>query len=330
MSNRVMLRLSFTQKLGLITGSLTVVAPIMVGILNGPAQAQSSQIATQPVRSAQAAAETPGPQLSSTPKFEVASIKPCKANFVPRAGRAGGASGSSPALLREDCATVSELIRQAYVEYASGRGSFSPQLTPIQGGPNWINDERYEIDAKAEGAPGQGMLRGPMLQTLLQDRFNLKIHHANREVPVYALTVAKGGAKLQPTKEGSCVPWDSAPAAPGVQFCGLPKRGDKGLHLIGATMADLCKILSVPEISDRPTIDKTGITGTFDIQLPGPRDLRGGASAATDPAARSAMDDPSPFEAMRTAIKPFGLNLERAKGGGEFLVIDHVERPSEN
>ena len=88
------------------------------------------------------------------------------------------------------------------------------------------------------------------------------------------------------------------PAAPGVQFCGLPKPGDKGLHLIGATMADLCKILSVPEISDRPTIDKAGITGMFDIQLPGPLELWGGASTPADSAAPSARDDSSPFEAM--------------------------------
>jgi len=326
-----MLRLSFTQKFALITAAITAIAaPIMVGFLNAPARAQSSQIATQPAQAGQSPAEAPRPQASTTPKFEVVSVKACKADLRPGAGRGGTASGNSPATLREDCATVSELIRQAYVEYASEQGSTFPQLVPIQGGPSWINFERYEIDAKAEGAPGQGMLRGPMLQTILQDRFNLKIHRDSRDVPVYALTVAKGGVKLQPTKESSCVPMDSTPAAPGVQFCGMPRRGDKGLHLIGATMADLCKILSVPEISDRPTIDKTGITGMFDIPLPGPRELRGSASTPADPAAPVASDDSSPFEAMRAALQAFGLNLERAKGGGEFLAIDHVERPSGN
>lgn len=320
MSNRVMIRLNFTPKLTLITAAIIAVAvPVMISLLNAPARAQSSQIAPQP-----------RPQPSTTPSFEVVSIKPCKTDPSPRGGRAGGASGNSPAILRENCATVSELIRQAYLEYASGRGSTFPQLIPIQGGPNWINSERYEIDAKAEGAPGQGMLRGPMLQTLLQDRFHLKIHRDSREVPVYALTIAKGGVKLQPTKEGSCVPWGSTPPAPGVQFCGMPKRGDKGLHLIGATMVDLCKILSAPEVSDRPTIDKTGLTGMFDIPLPSPGELRGGALTPADPAAPVAVDDPSSFEAIRTAIQTFGLNLERAKGGGEFLVIDHVERPSGN
>jgi uncharacterized protein (TIGR03435 family) len=232
--------------------------------------------------------------------------------------------------LRENCATVSDLIRQAYVEYASGRGSIFPQMVPIQGGPNWIDSERYEIDAKAEGAPGQGILRGPMLQALLQERFNLKIHRETRDVPVYALTVAKGGIKLEPSNPGSCVPWDSTPPAPGVQFCGQPKPGVPGFHLIGATMADLCKILSVPEISDRPTIDKTGLTGRFDISLPSIRELRAGASTTSDPAAPVVVDDSSPFEGMRGALQRFGLILERAKGGGALLVIDHVERPSGN
>jgi uncharacterized protein (TIGR03435 family) len=169
-----------------------------------------------------------------------------------------------------------------------------------------------------------------MLQTILQERFHVTIHRDHRDVPVYALTVAKGGLKLQPAKEGSCVPIDSTPAAPGVQFCGMTRRGDRGLHLIGATMEDLCKILSAPEISDRLTIDKTGITGMFDIPLPGLRELRGGASTSTDPAAPFAVDDSSPFDAIRAAIQSFGLNLERAKGSGEFLVIDHVEKPSGN
>jgi uncharacterized protein (TIGR03435 family) len=95
--------------------------------------------------------------------------------------------------------------------------------------------------------------------------------------------------------------------------------------LIGATMADLCKVLSTPEISDRPTIDKTGLAGMYDIQLPGPGELRGpgAGGTASDPSSDS-------FDAIRAAVEKLGLKLERAKGPGEFLVIDHVERPSEN
>jgi hypothetical protein len=175
MPNRVIRRRSFIQKFARITAMIAAIAaPIMIGFLNAPARAQSSQIAPQPAQAGQSPAEAPRSRPSTTPGFEVVSIKPCKAG-LPGAGRAGAASGSSPAILRENCVTVSDLIRQAYVEYGSGQGSTFPQLVPIQGGPNWINSERYEIDAKAEGAPGQGMLRGPMLQALLQDRFNLKM-----------------------------------------------------------------------------------------------------------------------------------------------------------
>jgi uncharacterized protein (TIGR03435 family) len=176
-----------------------------------------------------------------------------------------------------------------------------------------------------------------MPQALVEERFKLKIRHATRKVPVYALTVAKGGPKLQPSTPGSCVPLDYSLPTPYPQWCGLPKRGDPGLHLIGATIADLCRILSAPEISDRQTIDKTGIAGMFDIQLPGPGELHrggsdGGTAKSTEPAAIPTAPDPSAdsYEAIRTAVQELGLNLERAKGPGEFLLIDHVERPSEN
>jgi len=202
---------------------------------------------------------------------------------------------------------------------------------PISGGPAWINSDQFEIEAKAENAQGQGMMRGPMLQALLEDRFKLKIRRETREVPVYALTVAKGGLKLQASRAGSCVPLDFSLPAPHPQFCGMPKLGEPGFHLIGATMADLCKLLSAPEILERAVIDKTGIAGMFDIQLPGPRELREGLGVALLEVPTPATDSSSDFfEGTRAAVQKLGLNLERAKGPGEFLVIDHVEKPSEN
>jgi uncharacterized protein (TIGR03435 family) len=259
---------------------------------------------------------------AQAPKFDVASIKPCQTADGGGRGRNGGAV--SPGRLALNCSTVQNFIRRAYVDYANGRQNFLAQV-PIEGGPAWINSERYTIEATAEGTPGQAMLNGPMLQGLLEERFKLKIRRERREVPVYALTVAKGGPRLQPADPGSCVPLDYSLPTPYPEFCGAPKRGDPGLHLIGATMADLCKVLSTPEISDRPTIDKTGLAGMYDIQLPGPGELRGpgAGGTASDPSSDS-------FDAIRAAVEKLGLKLERAKGPGEFLVIDHVERPSEN
>lgn len=152
------------------------------------------------------------------------------------------------------------------------------------------------------------MLRGPGMQALLEERFKLKIRHESRAVLVYALTVAEGGPKLEPSKDG-CRPLE----LDGPQWClGLPKRGDPGFLMRGATMAELCKFLSLPDMLDQPTIDKTGISGRFDITLPG----RPGEVQSVEP--------------LRTATQKLGLDLQPAIGSGEFLVIDSVERPSEN
>jgi uncharacterized protein (TIGR03435 family) len=77
-------------------------------------------------------------------------------------------------------------------------------VVPIKGGPDWIHSEVYEITAKAEGLLGVEMMQGPMLQALLEDRFQLKIHRETNGGPVYALTLAAGGSKLKPFQEGTC------------------------------------------------------------------------------------------------------------------------------
>jgi uncharacterized protein (TIGR03435 family) len=78
---------------------------------------------------------------------------------------------------------------------------------PIERLPSWADSERYTIEAKPQGNPGVGIMRGPMLQALLEDRFALKIRRETREGRVYLMTVAKGGSKLQPF-HGGCTPFD--------------------------------------------------------------------------------------------------------------------------
>jgi len=194
-------------------------------------------------------------------------------------------------------------------------------------------------------------MNGLMLQALIEDRFKLKLHHDTREVPVYALTVAKSGFKLRPVKEGNCIPIDSTKpsdaskmqaaflarqAAP--NFCGLAWiKGIDGravrLEMIAASLAELSDYLG--GVMDRPLIDKTGITGRFDFHLEfapdetTPRLLHGGDDL--DAASPAAFADDSAGPSVFTAVQQrLGLKLEPAKGPGEFLVIDHVERPSEN
>ena len=263
-------------------GLATLAAPIVIGVLNAPqVHAQSEP----------------------RPKFETVTIKPCEPYAaLPR----GGAATVSPNGVTLHCVVVSELIRQAYVEFANGRlnNDVLARIPTIEGGPRWINSDGYQIDAKAEGAPGGDMLRGPAMQALLEERFKLKIRHESRDVPVYALAVAEGGPKLEPSKEGC-----RSLELNALQFClGAPNGGEPGFRLKGVTMAELCKFLSLR--SDRPAIDKTGITGRFDIPLPGHP------------------DEVQTFEPLRSAVQKLGLDLQQAKGPGEFLVIDSVERPS--
>jgi uncharacterized protein (TIGR03435 family) len=206
---------------------------------------------------------------------------------------------------------------------------------PIEGGPAWIHSERYSINAKSESKATPEMMQGPVLQALLEDRFKLKIHRETREIPVYVLAVAKGGLKLQQFKEGSCTsrpPIDlTKPPAPppplpsGGKYCanvGTLKGPNMVVNVDGATLDDFAKIFL--RSVGRPVISKTAITGKFNFHL----------EYAPDEALRRLLPNdlgeptaPSIFTALQEQL---GLKLESAKGPGQFLVIDHVERPSEN
>jgi uncharacterized protein (TIGR03435 family) len=264
------------------------------------------------------------------PKFEVASIRLCTSGNTGKTSAASGRdpSNSSPDRLTLNCQSVSRMIRSAYVT----NGQFKPlDQTPIEGGPVWIDSDRYQIAAKAEGTPGQETMRGPMLRALLEDRFKVKVHRETREVPVYSLTVAKNGPKLKAFQEGSCVILDSSkPALPEkpIPFCGLAQRKRNGLTVTwqvhGGSLDDLSRALGSD--LDRIVINRTAIAGKFDFHLEFAPD-------ETTPVLKSwlAAADPSGGPSIFIAIQQqLGLKLESAKGPREFLVIDSIERPSEN
>jgi bla regulator protein BlaR1 len=313
MTNRVTLNLNFTRKLTLaVLGMAALAAPAVVGILNAPIiRAQSAG-----------------------PKFEVASIKLCTSG---EGGRSGSGRGSampsppSPDRLEMNCETVAGLIQRAY-------GGRPP--VPVSGGPAWVTSDRYRIEAKAEGPQSRETLNGPMLQALLEDRFHLRMVRESKEVPVYAMTVAKGGPKLQRAVEGACL---SDPAkirearAAGQKPvpCGIyfgKKKDAPGIvtaNTRGTSLTSIAKNLS--DLLDRPVIDKTGLTGTFDLyaefvpdeSTPG---LLGRAMFAPP---EGVAPDPGP-SFIPALQQQLGLKLEPAKGPRDFLAIDHVERPSEN
>jgi uncharacterized protein (TIGR03435 family) len=273
---------------------------------------------------------------TATPKFEVVSIKPCRDGDF-QAGRGGGGGMRlSPGLLIVNCETVARLIPQAYLNSAE-RAIADPHFVrllrqTVRGGPSWIDSDLYRIEAKTEGDPGNEMMLGPMMKALLENRFRLKIHRETREIPVYALSVASGGPKLRAAQNGSCVPVDRdhpftppAEGQPMPRVCGGVQGTNDGLETYGQTMAGLC--LQLAGRLDREVIDKTGITGMFDIHLEAPRGyLFAGLEADGAPA-----PDPSDiFAAFQNAVRKLGLRLERTRGPDQFLVIDHVEKPSEN
>jgi uncharacterized protein (TIGR03435 family) len=293
---------------------------------------------------------------AQTAKFDVVSIKPCNPGDIPVMGGRGGGAGRinwSPGRLNAECQTVDHLIRDAYLRYADGKPwpvlipghKFAPiserlAAQPIKGSPAWISSSLYTVDARTVAAAGEEMMRGPMLQALLESRFKLKIHREDIAVPVYELTATKGGARLQVAQTGSCfvVDPDHRPAlqgqAPSAFPCGLfvPSRRNEGFDANGTTIAGLCRNLSI--VLDRDVVDKTGIAGVFDIHL----ELHwersaadGGQTAADAGAGPAALPDPSEmFGQLRTALQKLGLKLESSKESGKALAIDNVERPSEN
>jgi uncharacterized protein (TIGR03435 family) len=254
------------------------------------------------------------------PQFEVASMKPSGGG----PGRMFG--GRGPGMFNTENMPVKGLITQAY-----GVKGFQ-----ISGGPSWIDSDGYTITAKmsGEGAPKERFEKVMlMLQVLLEDRFQLRFHRATKEMPIYGLTVAKSG-KLPPA---DCVPFDEknrpAPPAPGqppIRFCGNIRGGRSGpnstMDAWGITTADLIRWLS--DVTGRTIVDKTGFTGTFDVKLEylpemaqNAKPMGDGLPAAVENAA------PSVFTALQERL---GLKLESERGPVEILVIDRIERPTEN
>jgi bla regulator protein blaR1 len=313
MRHRMVQKLSRGKKL-LLAGlaMLAVAAPTTVGVLTAPS-----------IR-----AQSPPPAAVPRPKFEVASIKPCVVQPQPDSGSRPGGRGAGaapglgdPELFRTPCIPLRALIQLAYIRYANGSaGGTKLNDRPPQGGPAWIDSERFIIDAKPATPQTRATMAGPMLQALLEERFNLKIHRETKEIPAYALVVAKGGPKLQATPEGSCTPDDPQgprPVVPGQPPpCGYYGGDPEGIKAVGVTIDTLCDPIST--LVHRKVINRTGLTGLFnfnlDVNVPPP----------------DALDDPTAFDATITALQRLGLRLESTKSAAEFIVIDHIERPTPN
>lgn len=294
-----------------------------------PAQRPSAQGPVKPF------AAQPPAQPAARPRFDVVSIKPCKPGSASGVPARGG--DSSPGRLRIGCGILADtdnigLIQVAYNRYASGQLT-STKVIPIEGGPDWIHSERFEIDAKSDGHPSILMMEGPMMQTILEDRFKLKLHRETRQGPVYELALGKGSPKLKPLQDGSCTPavvGRPLPLLPdGQHRCRNMVSPRGSVDIEGGTLSMLAGFLGM--VLDRPVIDKTGITSYFEIHLVfSPDDSAAPRPVTADPGAPAAVMAPDASRIFQAIQEQLGLRLVPAKGPVDVLVIDHIERPSEN
>ncbi len=256
------------------------------------------------------------------PEFAFTSVKPNHTGCCTTwgAGNRGGGGGGKNV-------TLKELMGFAY----------RLQQFQISGGPRWISSDRFDIEGKAEGRNADFDQVRLMLQSLFEDRFKLKVHRETKQSSVYALVVGKDGSKIKLSRDQSPENVDG-PSPPGAG----PNHGAIRIgvgNLVGnaVTLSWFATMLS--QRMDRLIIDKTNLAGRFDIRLqwvptPGenPFDQGGNRLPASiiDMSGTAVALDPSGPSIFSAIQEQLGLKLESAKAPVDVLVIDHVERPSEN
>jgi uncharacterized protein (TIGR03435 family) len=301
-----MRRLNFRRGLMLLlAGSLAVAAPGVLGQTSAAAGGAAQSDVTSDVK---------------VPAFDVVSIKPNKSDsgMVRIMGKPDGYSASNVSLKM--------LIQSAY--------GIREDL--ISGAPSWADSARFDIDAKVAGSDVDALKkltpeqRRLILQPLLADCFKLKIHTETKQLPVYELVVAKGGSKLKEATPGDTYA-NGIKGPDGVGRGGMMRVGRGQLNAQAVPMTSLANMLS--QQLHRTVLDKTGLTGKYDIELnwtpdQGPDPMFKGPEGAPQ-RSDSAPDasGPSIFTALQEQL---GLRLQSAKGPVETIVIDHVEMPSEN
>jgi uncharacterized protein (TIGR03435 family) len=250
------------------------------------------------------------------PSFEVASVKATASGacIVSIANQPGGRFIAT-------CMPLRGLIANAY----------HVRDFQIIGGPGWMASDRWSIEARAaeQSVPNTPELMALRLQSLLEERFQLKLRRETRELPTFALIVAKGGPKIKQSEDQSppqengdtkalvTVFRPGEPIPRGAMRKGI---GEIEAHAIG--LAELAQTLSAQ--LKRNVMDNTGLTGLYDIKLKWAPEIGQVRTPFGQPAESSG---PSIFTAVQEQL---GLKLESIKGPTEVLVIDSVQKPSEN
>ncbi len=238
------------------------------------------------------------------PAFEVATIKPSNPEAQ---GQGINVNRSGDFTTRNT--PLSELIKFCY-------GVHGKQVT---GGPSWLESERFDILAKPDtpGMPNVNQLKS-MVQKLLAERFGLEFHREKRELSAYVITVDKAGVKMTKAQ-------GNRPPLPG--FGG---RGPGAIGVQNATMAEFADFLQ-SRVLERPVVDQSGLTDRYDFTLEWkPDTAQLAAAAGPNPPSQlppNIEDRPDLMTAIRVQL---GLKIESSKAPVEVLVIDKVQKPSEN
>jgi uncharacterized protein (TIGR03435 family) len=313
-------------------------------------------------------------QTKAKPAFEVVSIKPTPPLNGGAIRIGGGARGDRFTL---SGATLRMILTTAYSK--AGNTPLSGQMQIING-PAWLEADRYDIEAKADcsgGAIANEQLQ-LMVQSMLEDRFQLKAHMETRELPIYALVVGKDGPKIKKSEDQSPSPFvpanmpqpcsSAANATPLPAPPPLPGPGQRGGPFDGgqmprgammimmnptgmtlqATAAPIENLIGMLQQQlGRNIVNKTDLKGLYDFKLTfSPEGLQspfggrgggpvppaalppGGGVVGFGPTVNGAPAEPVP--SLFTAVQELGLKLESTKGPVEVLVIDSVQKPSEN
>ena len=309
MTQGMVKKLGFGRKVLLASAGMAAIAgPIVFGLINAPqSRAQSSAPASAPTRT-----------------FDVVSIKPNHDRGGPFR------FGNDPGRLVAENVSLKFLLQIAY----------RVKDAQISGAPAWTDSDRYNIEAKSDDSSAD-MLRKLseeeqeaqarlMLQSMLADRFKLALHHEMKELPVYVLVLAKNGSKLHESADTPDAPAPSGPPAPNEpqRRHTLRMNGPGNVSAIAQNLDILADVLS--HQLGRPVLNQTGLKGNYDFTLKwtpdmAHRQMPGGTPG--DAAPPPDVSGPSIFTALQEQL---GLKLESQKGPEDTLVIDHVERPSEN
>jgi uncharacterized protein (TIGR03435 family) len=242
----------------------------------------------------------PPMDADASPGIEVATIKPTKPDeqgfmLVFRGGH-----------FQTRNISLSKLLAFSY-------GVHDKQLIGL---PPWAETDNYDIDAKPDmdGTPDRKQLQG-LVQKLIAQRFSLTFHRDKRELSVYVLSVAKTGAKLTKSEDQGGLP-------------GFGLRGLGALNVHNSSMNDFSGMMQ-ETVMDRPVIDQTGLTGRYDFTLNWtPDDSQfGGMGAKVPPPTDNTNPPPNLYTAIQEQI---GLKLDATKAPTDVMVIDHIEKPSEN